>query len=160
MVETTTERWRKAEVHRTAGTIAPMAGPAATKAEASFHGAVAIARDQQATSWELRAAMSMARLWRDNGKRQQAHDLLALVYGGFTESFDALDLKEGKELLEQLKTSARSGHGRSRSALANTPNLRGELRPAGKTPALDLWQVVLEIFPLYRALMPTDGSSL
>jgi predicted ATPase len=73
------ERWCEAEVHRTAATIAPMAGPAATTAEANFHGALAIARDQQAKSWELRAAMSMARLSRDNGKRQQARDLLALV---------------------------------------------------------------------------------
>jgi predicted ATPase len=62
-----------------------------------------LARGQRAKSWELRAAMSMARLWRDQGKRQQAHDLLAPVYGSFTEGFDALDLKEAKELLEQLK---------------------------------------------------------
>jgi predicted ATPase len=58
---------------------------------------------QQAKSWELRAAMSMARLWRDQGKRQQAHDLLAPVYGWFTEGFDTLDLKEAKTLLEQLR---------------------------------------------------------
>jgi predicted ATPase len=64
---------------------------------------LAIARQQQAKSWELRAAMSMARLWRDQDKRQQAHDLLAPAYGWFTEGFDTHDLKEAKSLLEQLK---------------------------------------------------------
>ena len=57
---------------------------------------------QQAKSWELRAAMSMARLWRDQGKPQQARELLAPVYGWFTEGFDTLDLKEAKALLNSL----------------------------------------------------------
>jgi predicted ATPase len=61
-----------------------------------------IARKQQAKSWELRAAMSMARLWRDQGKRDQARDLLAPVYGWFTEGFDTVDLKEAKALLDEL----------------------------------------------------------
>jgi predicted ATPase len=74
----------------------------ATKAEAYFERALAVARKQQTKSWELRAAMSMARLWRDQGKRQQAHDLLAPVYGWFTEGFDTLDLKEAKTLLNVL----------------------------------------------------------
>jgi predicted ATPase len=56
----------------------------------------------QAKSWELRAAMSRARLWRDQGKRDEARDLLAPVYGWFTEGFDALYLKEAKALLEEL----------------------------------------------------------
>jgi len=60
--------------------------------------ALAIARKKQTKSWELRAAMSMARVWRDQGKRQQAHDLLAPVHGWFTEGFDTLDLKEAKAL--------------------------------------------------------------
>ena len=77
--------------------------PDATKAEAYFARALAVARVQQARSWELRAAMSMARLWRDQGKRQQAYDLLAPIYGWFTEGYDTLDLKEAKLLLEQLK---------------------------------------------------------
>ena len=64
--------------------------------------ALAIARSQQAKSWELRAAMSMARLWRDQGKRAEAHDLLAPVYGWFTEGFDTLDLREAKALLDTL----------------------------------------------------------
>jgi predicted ATPase len=59
-------------------------------------------RAQQAISWELRAAMSMARLWRDQGKREEGRDLLAPVYGWFTEGFDTLDLKEAKPLLDGL----------------------------------------------------------
>ena len=61
-----------------------------------------MARGQQVKFWELRAAMSMARLWRDQGKRQQARDLLAPVYGWFTEGFDTLDLKQAKALLDEL----------------------------------------------------------
>jgi predicted ATPase len=103
-MEKTKETWCEAEVHRTAGEIALMLPqPDTTKAEAYFARALAVARQQQAKSWELRAAMSMARLWRDRGKRQQAHDLLAPVYDWFTEGFDTLDLKEAKALLEQLK---------------------------------------------------------
>ena len=59
---------------------------------------------QQAKSWELRAAMSMARLWRDQGKRKEAREFLAPVYGWFTEGFDTLDLKEAKALLDELQT--------------------------------------------------------
>jgi predicted ATPase len=76
----------------------------AAKAEASFESALAIARAQQAKSWELRAAISMARLWRDQGKRHEAYDLLAPVYGWFTEGFDTLDLKEAKALLCELSS--------------------------------------------------------
>jgi class 3 adenylate cyclase/predicted ATPase len=103
MVETAKERWCEAEVHRTAGEIAlisPELG--AAKAEAYFERSLEIAREQQAKSWELRAAMSMARLWRDQGKRDQARELLAPIYGWFTEGFDTLDLKQAKALLDQL----------------------------------------------------------
>ena len=94
----------KKNVHRMAGEIALIfPEPDAPKAEACFERALAVARQQQAKSWELRAAMSMARMWRDQGKRQQAHDLLAPVYGWFTEGFDTLDWKDAKALLEQLK---------------------------------------------------------
>jgi predicted ATPase len=72
------------------------------KAQAYFERALDVAREQQAKSWELRAAMSMARLWRDQGKRDEARELLAPVYGWFTEGFDTRDLKEAKVLLEQL----------------------------------------------------------
>jgi predicted ATPase len=102
-VETTKERWCEAEVHRIAGEVALLSPePDTAKAEAYFEHALAVARKQQAKSWELRAAMSMARLWRDQGKPQQARELLAPVYGWFTEGFDTLDLKEAKALLNEL----------------------------------------------------------
>jgi predicted ATPase len=72
------------------------------KAQKYFERAFAVARQQQAKSWELRAAMSLARLWRDQGKPQQARELLAPVYGWFTEGFDTRDLKEAKALLNEL----------------------------------------------------------
>jgi predicted ATPase len=99
-VETTKERWWEAEVCRTAGEIALKSPePDAAKALAYFECALAVARKQRAKSWELRAAMSMARLWRDQGKGDEARDLLAPVYGWFTEGFDTRDLKEAKALL-------------------------------------------------------------
>ena len=76
--------------------------PDETGAEASFRRAIAIARGRSAKSFELRAASSLARLWRDQGKRTQAHDLLAPVYDWFTEGFDTLDLQETKTLLNEL----------------------------------------------------------
>jgi class 3 adenylate cyclase/predicted ATPase len=102
-METTREKWCEADIHRIAGEIALLSPePDATKAEAYFEHALAVARRQQAKSWELRAAMSMARLWRDQGKRDEARDLLAPVYGWFIEGFDTLDLKEAKALLDEL----------------------------------------------------------
>jgi predicted ATPase len=102
-VETTKETSHAAEVNRVAGQIALKSPkPDKAKAQAYFERALAVARAQQAKSWELRAAMSMARLWRDQGKKQQARELLAPVYGWFTEGFDTLDLKEAKALLDEL----------------------------------------------------------
>jgi predicted ATPase len=102
-VETTKERWWEPEVHRTAGEIAWMSPQRdAEKAQEYYDRALSVARQQQAKSWELRAAMSLARLWRDQGKVQQARELLAPVYGWFTEGFDTPDLKEAKALLEEL----------------------------------------------------------
>jgi predicted ATPase len=102
-IETSKETWCEAEVHRVAGEIALMPRrPNAQKAEAYFERALTAARHQQAKSWELRAAMSMARLWRGQGKRDEARYLLAPVYGWFTEGFDTLDLKEAKALLNEL----------------------------------------------------------
>jgi class 3 adenylate cyclase/predicted ATPase len=102
-VERTKERWPEAEVDRIAGEIAlKMPEPDVAKADVYFERALAVARKQQAKSWELRAAMSMARLWRDQGKSQQARELLAPVYGWFTEGFDTLDLKEARALLGEL----------------------------------------------------------
>jgi predicted ATPase len=102
-IETTKEKWCEAEVHRVAGEIALLSQePDMAKAEAYVDRSLAVARKQQAKSWELRTAMSMARLSRDQGKRDAARDLLAPVYGWFTEGFDTLDLKEAKALLEQF----------------------------------------------------------
>jgi predicted ATPase len=102
-METTKERWSEAEAHRIAGEIALKSPqPDATKVEAYSERALSVARKQQAKSWELRAAMSMARLWRDQGKRDEARDLLAPVYGWFAEGFDALDLKQAKALPDAL----------------------------------------------------------
>jgi class 3 adenylate cyclase/predicted ATPase len=102
-IETTKEKWCEADIHRIAGEIALMSPqPDAATAEAYFGRALAVTRAQQAKSWELRAAMSMARLWHDQGKRKEARDLLAPVYGWFTEGFDTLDLKEAKALLDEL----------------------------------------------------------
>jgi class 3 adenylate cyclase/predicted ATPase len=102
-IETRKERWCEAEVNRIAGKIAlRSAADDPLKAQAYFERALAVARQQQAKSWELRAAMSMARLWRDQGKRDEARELLAPVYGWFTEGFDTRDLKEAKALLDEL----------------------------------------------------------
>jgi class 3 adenylate cyclase/predicted ATPase len=102
-VQTTNESWYEAEVHRIAGEIALMSPKRdAAKAEAYFDRALAVARQHHAKSWELRAAMSMARLWRDRGKVQQGRELLAPVYGWFTEGLDTLDLREAKALLDKL----------------------------------------------------------
>jgi predicted ATPase len=90
-------------VHRIAGEIALKSlARDPEKAAACFDRALAVARQQRAKSWELRAAMSMARLWRDQGKQDAARELLAPVYGWFTEGFDTLDLKEAKALLDEL----------------------------------------------------------
>ena len=102
-VETTKERWFEAEVNRIAGEIALLApAPDAARAQSFFERALEVAREQQAKTWELRAAMSMARLWRDRGKRRQARDLLVEVYSWFTEGLDTLELKQTKAFLDEL----------------------------------------------------------
>jgi len=102
-VQATKETLCQAEVHRVAGEIALLSPERdVAKAEAHFERALTVARAQQAKSWELRAAMSMAGLWRDEGKVQQARELLASVYGWFTEGFSTRDLKEAKALLDAL----------------------------------------------------------
>jgi predicted ATPase len=103
MIEITKERWSEAEANRIAGEIALMSSvPERAKAQMYFERALSVARQQQAKSWELRAAMSLARLWRDQSKVREARELLAPVYGWFTEGFDTLDLQEAKALLAQL----------------------------------------------------------
>jgi class 3 adenylate cyclase/predicted ATPase len=104
-VETSKEKWCEAEVHRIAGEIALKSlVPDTEKAEKHFERALSVARRQQLRSFELRATMSLARLWRDQGKTVEARELLAPVYGWFTEGFDTRDLKDAKTLLDQLAT--------------------------------------------------------
>ena len=96
-------RWWEAELYRLRGELLlqqTVAQP--EEAEVCFQQALAVARRQQAKSWELRAAMSLSRLWQQQGKRAEAHELLAPVYGWFTEGFDTADLQEAKALLEEL----------------------------------------------------------
>ena len=97
------ERWWQAETNRIAGEIV-LRSPESDeeKAQVYFEKALSIAREQQTKSWELRAAMSMARLWRDRGKRKEACNLLAPIYGWFTEGFYTRDLKEAKALLDEI----------------------------------------------------------
>ena len=118
-VEKTGERWLEAEVNRTAGEIALLLPkPDAEKAEAYFERALAVARKQQAKSWELRAAISIALLKRNQGKRSEARDLLAPIYGWFTEGFDTLDLKEAKALLDELPCRTATSATRTRRDLS------------------------------------------
>ena len=106
LVETSGERFYEAEIHRLKGELL-LAAPAkaSTAAEACFHKAIEIARAQKARSWELRAATSLARLWRDQGKPDQARAVLAPVYGWFTEGFETADLEDAKALLHELQSS-------------------------------------------------------
>jgi class 3 adenylate cyclase/tetratricopeptide (TPR) repeat protein len=98
-IEQTSERWFQAEIYRMAGEI-EVIGKA--KPEVYFDRALSVARAQQAKSLELRAGMSMARLWFKQGKRAEARNLLAPIYGWFTEGFDTLDLKTAQVLLDEL----------------------------------------------------------
>jgi class 3 adenylate cyclase/predicted ATPase len=103
LIEKSGETWFEVHVHCIAGEIALKSPqPDLAKAEAYFERALAVARQQEARSWELRAATGMARLWRDQGKPQQASALLAPIYGWFTEGFDTRDLREAKTLLEEF----------------------------------------------------------
>jgi predicted ATPase len=101
IVERTGERWFEAELHRHKGQLLLRQGHSQAAAEL-YDKALSIAREQEAKLWELRAAMSFARLRRSQGRRAEARDLLAPVYGWFTEGFGTRDLKEARELLDQL----------------------------------------------------------
>jgi hypothetical protein len=103
VVDKNGERFYEAELYRLKGELLLRpAIPDEHQAEASFHQALTIARHQQAKLLELRAAMSLARLWQRQGKRAEAHRLLAEIYGWFTEGFDTADLREARTLLEEL----------------------------------------------------------
>jgi predicted ATPase len=103
LVETTSERYYEAELHRLKGELLLQhAVPEVSHAETCFQQSLDIARCQQAKSLELRAAMSLGRLWQQQGKRQEARALLAPIYGWFTEGFDTADLQEAKALLHAV----------------------------------------------------------
>src|SRR5262249_11740724 len=103
LVDTTGERWYPPELHRLKGQLLlQQSSDNQVEAEACFHKALDIARNQQAKSLELRAASSMARLWQQQGKHREAHDFLAPVYHWFTEGFATADLQNAKALLDAL----------------------------------------------------------
>jgi predicted ATPase len=101
IVERTGERWLTAELNRHRGQLVLRRGNSKA-AEKLYSKALSIALEQEAKLWELRAAVSLARLWADQGRRTEAYDLLAPVYSWFTEGFDTADLKETKGLLDEL----------------------------------------------------------
>jgi predicted ATPase len=101
IIERTGERWFEAELYRHKGELLLWQGHAGA-AEEHYRKASSIAQEQEAKLWELRAAVSLARLWGDQGRRAEAHELLAPVYGWFTEGFDTRDLKDARALLDEL----------------------------------------------------------
>jgi predicted ATPase len=101
ITETTDERFSEAAIHRLRAELLNATGDR-TAAEQSYHQALAVAKQQSVKVFELRAAASLARLWRDQGKRIEARDLLAPIYGWFTEGFDTAVLQDAKALLDQL----------------------------------------------------------
>src|SRR5262245_44220762 len=103
LVDKTGERWYESECYHLKGALLlQQSSSNQTEAESCFQQAITIAQNQQAKSFELRSATSLARLWYQQGKRQEAHDLLAPVYGWFTEGFDTVDLKDARALLDEL----------------------------------------------------------
>jgi predicted ATPase len=104
LVETTGERWCEPELYRLKGELLlQQHADHQAEAETCFHHALAIAQSQHAKSWELRAAASLARLWQQQGKSQEAADLLAPVYNWFTEGFETADLMDARALLDELR---------------------------------------------------------
>jgi len=104
MVDKTGERVYEAELYRLKGEFTLRRSPEHhTEAETCFRQALEVARRQQAKSWELRAAISLSRLWQRQDKRAEAHELLASIYGWFTEGFDTADLQEARALLVELQ---------------------------------------------------------
>ena len=101
LVEKTSERWAEAEMHRLRGSLL-LSANRHDAAEGCYNQALAVARRQKASFWELRAARDMARLWHDQGKRNDARDLLTPIYSRFSEGFDTSDLKEAETLLGAL----------------------------------------------------------
>jgi predicted ATPase len=103
LTDTTGEQWYEAECYRLKGALLlQQNSDHQAEAETCFQQSISIAQSQQAKSWELRAAVSLSRLWQQQGKRQEAYDLLAPVYHWFTEGFDTADLRDAKVLLDEL----------------------------------------------------------
>ena len=103
-VDTTGERLYESEIYRLKGELLlQQHTDNQAEAETCFHQAIAIAQNQQAKSFELRSATSLAKLWQRQGKRHEAYDLLSPVYSWFTEGFDTADLKDAKTLLDELE---------------------------------------------------------
>jgi predicted ATPase len=110
LVEQQEERWWEAEIYRLRGVVLlRQTMPQEAEAEAWLQRALDVARRQEAKGLELRAAMSLAHLWQQQGKRAEACELLAPIYGWFTEGFDTADLQEAKALLDALGSSNRDG---------------------------------------------------
>jgi predicted ATPase len=106
LIEQQEERWWEAEVHRLRGVLLlQQTGTPQAEAEPWLQRALDAARRQEAKALELRAAMSLARLWQQQGKRAEAYDLLAPIYGWFIEGFDTADLQEARALLDALAES-------------------------------------------------------
>jgi len=99
----TGEHWYDTELHRLRGEfLLQLSADNQREAETCFQHAMTIAQNQGAKAWELRTATSLSRLWQQQGKRAEAYDLLAPIYGWFTEGFDTADLQEAKALLKEL----------------------------------------------------------
>src|SRR5262249_23435704 len=106
LANTTGARWYEPELHRLKGELLlQQSSSNQTEVESCFHQAIAIAQNQQAKSFELRAATNLARLWQSQGKREEARQVLGDVYGWFTEGFDTADLQDAKALLDELSES-------------------------------------------------------
>jgi predicted ATPase len=114
LVDTTGERWYEPELYRLKGELLlKQSSDNRTEAESCFRQAISIAQNQSAKSWELRAATSLTRLWQQQGKRDEARQLLGDVYGWFTEGFDTADLQDAKALLEALQAPRSASAGGS-----------------------------------------------
>ena len=145
-VEDTEERWCEAELHRLKGELSLKASP--VEAEACFQRAIASARRHDAKSWELRAVTSLSRLWREQGKKEQAREMLAKIYAWFTEGFDTADLKAAKALLEELSAGGGS------PTIGRTPPRRRILirwHPTLLVPTVQLGS--LQVLHLARAIV-------
>ena len=126
LVDKSGGNWYEADIHRLQGEcLLVQSSDNHTAAETCFQRAMAIAQHQNAKSFELRAATSLAKLWQQHGKRQEAYDLLAPVYNWFTEGFDTADLQDAKALLDAFASASRC----NRACMENRKDVSGNHRP-------------------------------